>query len=151
MTIKQMISALGGVLLLSASAAVFADANGGGKRAQESVPAGSLAGNVSAALCTVAINADGTIAGGPGQLASSSQLAAFPGAYEVIFKNQCTNITAANGWARFVQVDTFTTGVAAPLTCTTADRFGQPNGVFVQCTNPAGVGTNGSFFLMVTR
>lgn len=109
--------------------------------------ANSVLGHV---LCTAAINSNGTKAGGSTVL-SSTQLAGFPGAYQVIFKPPCQNITAKLGWARIVQVDTLTTGQVTGVSCTTADRAGQPHGVFVFCTNDAGVPTNTSFFLFVLR
>lgn len=148
MNAKRIVSALGGALLLSASFAALADNNDGGPVAQNA-PVDSLAGNQSAPMCTAAINSDGTIASPVAALASAANLGG--GTYEVVFKGACTNITAARGWARFVQVDTLTTGSIGDVKCTTADRAGKPNGVWVNCTNGSGVGTPTSFFLMVTR
>ena len=135
MNAMRMVSALGGALVLTASFAVFAD-NNGGPVTQDAAP-GSLQQNLSASLCTAAINSDGTIAGGVNTLISATFLGG--GSYEVIFKGACSkNITAAAGWARFVQVDTLTTGSIGDIKCTTADRAGNPAGVWVNCTNGAG-------------
>lgn len=116
--------------------------------ASENLAVGSAQDNRSHFLCTAAVNSDGTRAGG-GTVASTSHITT--GQYQVVFKAPCTNITAKNGWARVVQVDTLTTGAIAGVSCTTADRSGQPNGVFVFCHSHTGVPTDTSFFLFVAR
>jgi len=119
-----------------------------GGYASSDLPVGSAQDNRGHFLCTAAINSNGTRAGGA-TVASSALLAA--GQYQVIFRAPCTNILARNGWARVAQVDTLTTGAIAGVSCTTADRAGNPNGVFVFCHNHAGIATNTSFFLFVAR
>ncbi|HUM03830.1 MAG TPA: hypothetical protein VLT90_00115 [Terriglobales bacterium] len=93
---------------------------------------------------TAAINADGSIAacfGCTGAIHLST------GTYEVDFG---TNVQATNGWSRWVQPDTLTTGSEAVF-CDTADRAGNANGIFVNCQNAAGTFTDGAFFLFVAR
>jgi hypothetical protein len=118
--------------------------------ATQDLPVGAANNVLGHILCTAAINTNGTRAGGASVL-SSAQLAGLPGQYQVIFKPPCQNITARNGWARIVQVDTLTTGAITDVGCTTADRAGNVNAVFVFCHNGAGVATNTSFFLYVLR
>lgn len=142
MNAKQIVSALGVGLMLSASAAVFADDNGG--RSSQDAAVGSLTtGSVQVRTCRAAINSNGTIAGGQA-VASATYLGA--NAYEVIFKAPCTNITSAQGWTHWVQVHTLQiNSIPAGTTCTLADRAGNANGVFVLCTAPT------SFFLSVEK
>ena len=58
---------------------------------------------------------------------------------------------STNGWFRIVQPDTLTGGVLGPHYCTVADRDGNPAGVFIECFNNAGVDTDTSFTLSVSR
>lgn len=101
-------------------------------------------------LCTAAVNSTGSI---PGCFScnklQSSRLSL--GNYQVAFTGICENITAARGWSRWLQVDTLATGAIFGVSCTTADRAGNPNAVFVQCVNSAGALTDTSFFLFVAR
>jgi len=123
--------------------------NEGSGVAPSDLPVGGAQDNRGHFLCTAAINSNGTRAGG-NTVFSSSNLGL--GTYQVIFRAPCQNITARNGWARVVQVDTLTTGsIGGGVSCTTADRAGFPNGVFILCTNAAGVQVNTSFFLFVAR
>lgn len=76
------------------------------------------------------------------------------GAYQVAFDEL---VTANQGWSRFVQVDTLTTGTINAW-CTTADRSGDANAIYVQCQHEGGPGSNGnsapvdaSFFIFVAR
>lgn len=111
--------------------------------------AAPLSFNSGQVLCTAAVNSDGSKASG---LHVTSTTLLGTGQYEVIFgSSACSKITALNGYARWVQVDTLTTGSITGVSCTTADRSGQPNGVFVNCTNNAGTTVNTSFFLFVAR
>lgn len=127
----------------------FADDNGGRAPA---VPVGSLAANHGQVLCTAGINADGTVGGGLHVLRDPTKTFKLStGNYQVLFGVPCNNITAAKGWARWLQVDTLTTGSIFGVSCTTADRAGAINGVFVQCVNHAGALTDTSFFLFVAR
>jgi hypothetical protein len=116
-----------------------------------SVPPGSLPANHGQVLCTGAINADGTIAGGQHILAAPSTTRLSTGVYQVGFTGPCNNVMAQSGFARWVQVDTLTTGTSPQVVCTTANRAGSPRAVWVQCTDLAGVYTNVSFFLFVAR
>jgi hypothetical protein len=70
------------------------------------------------------------------------------GLYQVGFDE---NVTANNGWSRWLQVDTLSTGSIFGISCTTADRAGLPSGVFVECVNTAGAVADTSFFLFVAR
>ena len=70
------------------------------------------------------------------------------GEYQVGFAG---NVTAANGFARWVQVDTLTVGSYGLTVCTTADRAGLATGIYVACFNEAGTATDTSFFLFVAR
>ncbi len=100
-------------------------------------------------LCTAAVNSTGTLAGGQ-DVASATLL--LTGEYQVVFGGACaSDVRAVSGWARWVQVDTLTTGSIADVSCTTADRAGVINGVWVECTNSAGTLVNTSFFLAVAR
>jgi hypothetical protein len=99
-------------------------------------------------FATAAINSNGSVAncftcnrGNTGLLGT--------GAYQVAF-NQ--NVQANNGWSRWLQVDTLTTGSISNVSCTTADRAGTPSAVFVLCSdNMTGNPVNTSFFLFVAR
>lgn len=116
--------------------------------APSDAPAGSLQDNRGNLLCTAAINSTGTKAGG-NTVAASTRLGL--GTYQVTFKAPCTSVTAANGWMRVVQVDTLTTGSLPSIKCTTADRAGVPNAVWVACYNSAGAPADTSFFLFLLR
>jgi hypothetical protein len=142
------LSALAVVTALAGGAAI-AGPNDPDGRVPADAPAGSLANNQGALLCTAAINSDASIAGGTQYVASATSLGT--GYYEVIFKGACKNITAARGWARMVQVDTLTTGSISGVSCTSADRAGNVDGVWVSCTDGAGAQVNTSFFLFVLR
>lgn len=123
-----------------------------GEALPSAVPAASLIPTQGAVFCTAAINDDGTSAQKPvgNHVLSSTRLSA--GNYEVLFRAPCSNVTAAAGFARFVQVDTLTAGaITTGVSCTTADRSGAANGVFVYCTDNTGTAVDTSFFLFVTR
>jgi hypothetical protein len=95
---------------------------------------------------TAAINSNGTIAS-CFRCVSATSLGG--GAYQVIFDE---NVQATNGWSRWLQVDTLTTSSITNISCTTADRGGIVDGVFVLCSNNStGVSTPTSFFLFVAR
>lgn len=105
-----------------------------------------------AVFCTAAINADGTSAQKPAGNHVLSTTKISTGNYEVLFRAPCGNVTAAAGFARFLQVDTLTSGaITTGVSCTTADRAGAANGVFVYCTDNTGAPVDTSFFLFVTR
>jgi len=133
-----------------ASGASIAGPNDPSGRVAEDAAVGSLAFNGGAILCTAAINSDASVAGGTPYVDHANLLST--GSYEVIFKsNACKNITAKLGYARIVQVDTLTTGSISGVSCTTADRSGNPDGVWVNCTDGTGMQVNTSFFLFVLR
>jgi hypothetical protein len=94
---------------------------------------------------TAAINPTGAVAS---CFRCVSALLLAPGQYQVVFDE---NVQAANGWSRWLQVDTLTTGAINNVSCTTADRAGVPNGVFVYCHTGTGVAVDTSFFLFVAR
>jgi len=131
---RKFIVLAAGVLMLSVTA--VAGPNGGGGVAPK--VAGPLLPNTGHTMCTA------TIDGATGKASSgmnvnkilTGPVVGFPGNYEVIFRYPCVNITAKRGWMRFVQVDTHTFGTASKVSCTTADRSTNRNGVFVNCFNP---------------
>jgi hypothetical protein len=102
---------------------------------------------------TAAINRDGTVASCFGcDPVQTVRLGV--GIYQVNFFD---NVQATNGWSRWVQPDTLSTG-SLDAYCTTADRAGVPTAIFVQCQAPGGPGSQGrsapvdtSFFLFVAR
>lgn len=140
---------------LAFSSAALADNNGGsGGVTRYDAAANSIADSHGQVMCTAAINSDGTVGGGQGVSANIGQTYHVGvGQYQVGFATSsgCRNITAANGFFRWVQVDTLTYGSAAPVSCSTADRYGNAQAVFVQCVNGAGALTDTSFMLFVAR
>jgi hypothetical protein len=97
---------------------------------------------------TAAINSDGTVANCFG-CNKATTLHLGPGQYQVGFGG---NVTANNGWSRWVQVDTLTTENITNVSCTTADRVLVTTAVFIVCyTNNTGALTDTSFFLFVAR
>jgi len=99
-------------------------------------------------FATAAINSNGTVA----NCFTCNRATTFrlgTGIYQVGF-NQ--NVQATNGWSRWLQVDTLTTGSISNVSCTTADRAGLTSGVFVLCSNNStGATEDTSFFLFVAR
>ena len=71
------------------------------------------------------------------------------GSYQVGFNKPCQNILAVNGWSRWVQPDTLGIGSEVAF-CTTADRSGDANAVFVRCSDASGP-VDASFFLFVAK
>ena|SRR5271167_1116518 len=98
-------------------------------------------------FATAAINRDGTVAS-CFTCNRSNTVHLGTGVYQVGFN---TNVQATNGWSRWVQVDTLSTGSIFGVSCTTADRAGLATGVFVLCVDTAGADTDTSFFLFVAR
>ena len=94
---------------------------------------------------TASINSDGTRAQSFRAVAS---IHLGVGTYQVTFDE---NVQALNGFSRWVQVDTLTTGSISGVSCTTADRAGNVRAVFILCTNAAGANVDTSFFLFVAR
>jgi hypothetical protein len=97
---------------------------------------------------TAAINNDGTVAQCFG-CNRGTTIHLGTGIYQVGFNSGA--ITASNGWSRWVQVDTLSTGSISNVSCSTADRAGTTSAVWVSCFNGAGVATDTSFFLFVAR
>jgi hypothetical protein len=102
---------------------------------------------------TAAINTDGSIASCFGCNVPNTKRVGV-GEYQIDFGQ---NVQAANGWSRWVQADTLTTGTENAY-CNTADRAGDVNAVWVNCQTPGGPGSMGnskpvdtSFFLFVAR
>lgn len=139
---------------LAFSAAAWAGPNDGGAAPVPADATGALLPNYGHIMCTAAINSTGTVAGGflvNRDVTKTGKVTGFTGAYQVSFAYPCVNITAARGWSRFVQVDTLATGQINGVSCTTADRSGDVNGVFVQCTDGTGNPVDTSFFLNVMK
>jgi hypothetical protein len=118
--------------------------------AQVPVPAATkVKPNNGKVKCTAAINFDGSILNckhcnptDTGQIST--------GQYQVGFTKPCTNILAVDGWSRWVQADTLSTGDELAF-CTTADRAGDVNAIFVECFDDTGADVNASFFLFVAH
>ncbi|MGO9740955.1 MAG: hypothetical protein ACLPN5_05480 [Roseiarcus sp.] len=112
---------------------------------------GTLSADTGHFICTAAINADGSIAGGE-HVATVTTIHLATGQYQVGFNSPCVNVTAANGFMRVAQVDTLSTGSISNVSCTTADRSGVTNAVWVACfANSNGAATDTSFMLLVAR
>ncbi|MDB5970578.1 MAG: hypothetical protein JWQ90_3028 [Hydrocarboniphaga sp.] len=149
MSLNKRLVVVAAVTAIFSSMGASAGPNDSAGPVPADVAAGSLTGTSGLSLCTAAINSDGTLAG---KFRAKSSALVAPGSYEVLFGDICGNITAVNGWSRWVQVDTLTTSqVSGGITCTTADRAGAKNGVFIYCTDAAGAAINTSFFLFVAR
>lgn len=132
--------------------AMAQDIDNGGRGVLKSVSVGSLLPNSGHGICTAAINSNGTIAGGNlvnEDTAETKRIGV--GMYEVDFLSPCNDVRAQQGFMRFIQVDTLSGGSIGHITCTTADRYGDPSSVWVNCTNEDGDNADTSFFLMVTR
>ena len=102
---------------------------------------------------TAAINSNGSIASCFGCSTPNTKRLGI-GQYQVDFGQ---NVQAINGWSRWVQADTLTTG-SENAWCNTADRAGDQNAVWVNCQTSGGAGSQGNskpidtaFFLFVAR
>lgn len=118
-------------------------------------PAGITLGefNRGVVFKNAAINTDGTVAS-CFRCVRAQTIHISTGAYQVAFDE---NVQATNGWFRWVQVDTLSTG-SENAWCTTADRSGNTNAIYVQCQHEGGAGSMGnsapldtSFFIFVAR
>ena len=119
-------------------------------------PAGiTLSGGIARGVVfkTAAINTDGSVAG-CFRCDRTHTLHLNTGQYQVAFDEL---VTANQGWSRWVQVDTLSTG-SENAWCTTADRVGDTNAIYVQCQHEGGAGSMGnsvladtSFFIFVAR
>jgi len=101
--------------------------------------------------CTADINSDGSVLSCKHCDPDPAKTFQFgTGEYVVAFKKPCQNILAVNGWSRWVQPDTLSIGYEQAF-CTTADRAGDSNAVYVQCWDLSGNSVDASFFLFVAR
>lgn len=139
------------VLVMSAAILIVAEDNG----SRVAPPAVTLA-NASRGVIfgEAAINSDATIAS-CFNCNKSTTLHLGTGTYQVGFQGFGSGqIQATNGFSRWVQVDTLSTG-SNNAYCTTADRSGVPGAVFVQCQAPGASGgstlTDVSFFIFIAR
>jgi hypothetical protein len=99
--------------------------------------------------CTADINSDGSVLSCK-HCDPAKTFHLVTGEYQVGFKKPCQNILAVNGWSRWVQPDTLSTGEEQAF-CTTADRLGDSNAVWVECWDSTGNNVDASFFLFVAR
>jgi hypothetical protein len=115
----------------------------------------TLSGGISRGVVfkTAAINTDGSVAG-CFRCDKLHTVKISTGAYQVAFDEL---VQANQGWSRWVQVDTLSTG-SENAWCTTADRSGDANAIYVQCQHEGGAGSMGnsvpvdtSFFIFVAR
>lgn len=113
--------------------------------------AAGLPANLGQVVCTADVNSDGTVAGGL-HAAKAKSLHISTGQYQVGFNKPCLDIRAANGYARWLQVDTLSTGtISGGVSCTTADRYEVPSAVWVNCTDSSGALVDTSFFLFIAH
>ena len=99
--------------------------------------------------CTAAIRSDGSVAACKHCNPSDTSHLGTTGTYAIGFDKPCLNILASNGFSRWVQADTLHTG-SSNAYCTTADKAGDANAVFVKCQDSSGP-VDTSFFLFVAR
>jgi hypothetical protein len=98
--------------------------------------------------CTASINSDGSVLACK-HCDATDTTRLNTGEYKVGFKKPCQNLLAVNGWSRWAQADTLSTSNTTAY-CTTADRTGDSNAIYVQCQDAGGV-KDSSFFLFVAR
>jgi hypothetical protein len=141
-----------GVVLFSAAVAQSAQNTPTGQRPADIAPR-SAEPTRGVVFFTAAINSDGSIASCFGCDATNTQRLGV-GQYQIDFAQ---NVQAINGWSRWVQADTLTTG-SEDAWCNTADRSSDVNAVWVNCQHSGGPGSMGnsapfdtSFFLFVAR
>lgn len=127
---------------LSSAQDAAAMANGGPAAAAAPVILSQVTRGV--VFYTAAINSDGSVAS-CFSCASATHLGT--GQYQVDFG---TNVQAANGFSRWTQADTLSTGSTGAY-CDTADRAGDTSAVWINCQNAAGTAVDTSFFLFVAR
>ena len=103
-------------------------------------------------LCTAAINSDGSVANCYSCVKDVSKtFKVATGQYQVTFQGICDYAQASKGWSRWVQVDTLSTGTITGVSCSTADRVGTTNAVWVNCFNGTGADVDASFFLFLAK
>lgn len=96
---------------------------------------------------TAAVNSDGTIAK-CFQCSTSNSFHIGTGEYQVEFKS---SHLANDGWSRWVQVDTLSTGSINNVSCATADRSGDDKAIWINCFDGSGNPVDTSFFLFSAR
>ena len=140
-------------VILSAAAVAQDLANTQGRIRPLKLAPGSAEPTRGVVFFTAAINSDGSIASCFACVPARTKRIAV-GKYQIDFGE---NVKAVNGWSRWVQADTLTTG-SEDAWCNTADRAGNPNAVLVTCQHSGGPGSKGtsapidaSFFLFVAR
>ena len=139
------VAVLAGFIMARSVKASSEDINGGSGHPLDITLANATRGQV---WGTAAINPDATVAS-CFACNKSTTLHLGTGVYQVGFS--LGNITATNGFSRWVQVDTLSTGVISNIVCNTADRAGVTSAVFVTCGNTSGALVDTSFFLFVAR
>jgi len=115
-----------------------------------SVSVAALPANNGSVKCTADITSSGTIAGGK-HVDAATTLHINTGQYQVGFKKPCANVTAAKGYARWVQPDDLSNGTTGARYCTTADRYTVPSAVYVACYDGNGSLADTSFFMFIAR
>jgi len=123
--------------------------NGGGSIKSDALPDVTLAKMSNGVVFfTAAINADASVANCWGCDRSHTLQPEGPGTYQVAFYK---DVQANYGFARWVQVDTLQEDSILNVSCTTADRAGDPKAVWVECfDNSTGEPKDTSFFLFVS-
>lgn len=142
------------VLVMSAAILIVAEDNGPRVATPDVTLANASRGVI---FGEAAINSDGTVAS-CFNCNKGTTLHLSTGEYQVGFQSFGQGqIQATNGFSRWVQVDTLSTG-SNNAWCTTADRAGVPGAVYVQCQQEGGSGSMGlsvpadvSFFIFVAR
>jgi hypothetical protein len=127
------------------------NANSNGELTSQVVTLGEI--NRGVVFKNAAINTDGSVAS-CFRCIRLHTVKLSTGTYQVAFDE---NVQATNGWFRWVQVDTLSTG-SENAWCTTADRAGNADAIYVQCQHEGGAGSMGnsapvdtSFFIFVAR
>ncbi len=124
--------------------------------APRNAPTGSLKPNHGRIACAAAINSNGSVAtrittGNPGHIDFFGTTRLGVGLYQVAFDGPCSDVRSLNGWFRWVQPDDLSNGAVGPRYCTVADRLNFFSAVFVECFNQAGVLTDTSFTITLSR
>jgi hypothetical protein len=121
----------------------------------ELAPAGITLGEINRGVVfkNAAINTDGSVAS-CFRCDRVHTIKIGTGTYQVAFDE---NVQATNGWFRWVQADTLSTG-SENAWCNTADRSGDTQAIYVNCQHEGGAGSMGnsvpvdtSFFIFVAR
>jgi hypothetical protein len=152
-TLKSLALAVGLVIALAGASRAQDDNTVPGQSRYQPDNVASAQQTRGVVFFTAAINTDGSIASCfHCDVPNTKRLGV--GTYQIDFGQ---NVQAINGWSRWVQADTLTTGTENAY-CNTADRAGDGNAVWVNCQTAGGPGSEGnskpvdtSFFLFVAR